>query len=233
MVIHGWSMDDTVTLATTDTQTEGETRWPSMDGPTMDGPWILRQKGVVGCSSMDGPWMDTVTLASMDTQTEEGSKVFIHGRDGPWMDTITVTSTDTQSEGKQSVHPWTVHGWSIDGTVTLASMDTYTEGSREGVNPWTVHRWHSNSGIHGYLDRRGQAALFHEWSIDGQIKGVVKVAIYGWSMDMPSNSIGCYIHNCGDTLTFMDDTGLSMAAPDIPGLLCAYIVRNTAKTDSY
>ena len=82
--------------------------------------------------------------------------------------------------------------------VTLASTDTYTEGSKEGVNPWTVHRWHNNFDIHGYLDRGGQVVLIRGWSMDGQIKGVVKVAIHG-------------------TLTFMDDTGLSMAAPDIPG----------------
>ena len=32
--------------------------------------------------------------------------------DGPWMDTVTVTSTDTWTEGgSQGVHPWMVHGW--------------------------------------------------------------------------------------------------------------------------
>ena len=31
-----------------------------------------------------------------------------------------------------------------------------------------VHGWHSNSGIHGYLDREGRGG---------------KVAIHGWSMD--------------------------------------------------
>ena len=37
VAIHGWSMDGTVTLASTDTYTErkGEARWSSMDGPWM------------------------------------------------------------------------------------------------------------------------------------------------------------------------------------------------------
>ena len=29
-----------------------------------------------------------------------------------------------------------IYGWSMDGTVTVASMDTLTEGGREGVHPW-------------------------------------------------------------------------------------------------
>ena len=32
--------------------------------------------------------------------------------DGPWMDTVTVASMDTLTEGdRQCVHPWMVHGW--------------------------------------------------------------------------------------------------------------------------
>ena len=46
-----------------------------------------------------------------------------------------------------------IHGWSMDGTVTVASMDTLTEEDGQGGHPWMVHGWHSNSGIHGYLDR--------------------------------------------------------------------------------
>ena len=61
-----------------------------------------------------------------------------------------------------------IHGWSMDGTVTLASTDTLTEEAGQGGHPWMVHGWHSNSGIHGYLDREGRAG---------------KVAIPGWSMD--------------------------------------------------
>ena len=53
-----------------------------------------------------------------------------------------------------------------------------------------VHGWHSNSGIHGYLDRGGK--------------------VHGWSMDKSGETIG----NIGsDSLT---DMGLSMAAADNP-----------------
>ena len=56
----------------------------------------------------------------------------------------------------------------MDGTVTVASMDTLTEGGRQGGHPWMLHGWHSNSGIHGYLDREGRGG---------------KMAIHGCSMD--------------------------------------------------
>ena len=43
-------------------------------------------------------------------------------------------------------------------TVTVASMDSYTEG---GVDKLSIHGWsmdeHSKCGIHGYLDRGGYA----------------------------------------------------------------------------
>ena len=45
----------------------------------------------------------------------------------------------------------------MDGTVTVASMDTLTEGGSQGVHLWMVHGWHSNGGIHGYFDRRWQS----------------------------------------------------------------------------
>ena len=65
-----------------------------------------------------------------------------------------------RGKGSQGLHLWMVHG-----TVTVASMDSLTEGGRQGVHPWMD----SNCAIHGYLDReRGRAA---------------KVSIYGWSMD--------------------------------------------------
>ena len=41
----------------------------------------------------------------------------------------------------------------------------------------------------------------------------VNVAIDGWSMDKPGKTIGNIVN---DTLTFMDDMGLSMAASDNP-----------------
>ena len=39
------------------------------------------------------------------------------------------------------------------------------------------------------------------------------MAIDGWSMDKPGKTIGSIVSN---TLTFMDDMGLSMAASDNP-----------------
>ena len=37
----------------------------------------------------------------------------------------------------------------MDGTVTVASTDTLTEGGSQGVHLWMFHGWHSNCGIHG------------------------------------------------------------------------------------
>ena len=37
-----------------------------------------------------------------------------------------------------------IHGWSMDGTVTVASMDTLTEEDGQGGDPWMVHEWQSN-----------------------------------------------------------------------------------------
>ena len=56
----------------------------------------------------------------------------------------------------ERMHLQFVYGWYIDGTVTVASMDTLTEGGRQGVHPWMVHGWHSNCDIHRYFDRRWQ-----------------------------------------------------------------------------
>ena len=82
---------DTVTVASTYTETEGGSK-VFIHGRSMDGHsncsihgYLVRGGRVARCSSMDGPWMNTVTLASMDTWTECGSKVSIHGSsmDGP------------------------------------------------------------------------------------------------------------------------------------------------------
>ena len=97
---------------------------------------------------MDG----TVTLASVDTQTQGGSKVFIHGL-------------------------------SMAGTVTVASTDTQTEMS--------IHGWPTN--------------------------GQTEVAIDGSSMDKAGKTIGNIV---SDTLTLMDDMGLFMAASDNPLGVC-------------
>ena len=77
-----------------------------------------------------------------------------------------------------------IHGWSMDGTVTVASTDTLTEEAGQGGHPWMVHGWHSNSGIHGYLDRGGWARWpSMDGPLDGQIMSVVKMSIHRWSTD--------------------------------------------------
>jgi len=53
-------------------------------------------------------------------------------------------------------------------TLGLARILRQRGKGRQGGHPWMVHGWHSNSGIHGYLDREGRGG---------------KVAITGWSMD--------------------------------------------------
>ena len=45
-------------------------------------------------------------------------------------------------------------GWSWMVTVTVAVMDTVTEGYGDGSDrPWMVLNGHSNCGCHGYCDR--------------------------------------------------------------------------------
>ena len=86
----------------------------------------------------------------------------------------------------------------MDGTVTLASRILRQRGKgRQGDHPWMLHGWHSNSGIHGYLDREGRGGkvaghswMLHGWHSNSGIHGYLdregrggRVAIHGWSMD--------------------------------------------------
>ena len=84
----------TVTLASTDTLTRGGGRVVipglSMDGHCYSGIRGYSDKGGgggEGWTSLDYPWMVTVTLASADTLTRGGG-------------------------GGKGGHPWTIHGWS-------------------------------------------------------------------------------------------------------------------------
>ena len=64
----------------------------------------------------------------------------------------------------------------MDGTVTVASTDTLTEGDRQGVHPWMVHGWHSNCGIHRYFDRRWQPRCpFMDGHINCAIHGYLDI----------------------------------------------------------
>ena len=77
-----------------------------------------------------------------------------------------------------------IHGWSMDGTVT-----GIVRQAGQGLHPWMVHGWHSNCGIHGYFDkgRLGKVAI-HGWSMDGTTTGIVRQAgqglhpwvVHGW-----------------------------------------------------
>ena len=59
------------------------------------------------------------------------------------------------------------------------------------------------------------------------------MAIHGWSMDKRGKTIGNIV---SDTLTFMDDMGLSMAASDNPlvvGFCVCYIVSGSLLNDCF
>ena len=65
----GYSSDDTIRILRL---LEGADKVP-IYGWSMDGLWmdtvtvILRKRGQARCPSMNGPWMDPVTVASTDT----------------------------------------------------------------------------------------------------------------------------------------------------------------------
>ena len=96
--------------------------------------------GREGWTTLDYPWMVTVTLASADTLTRGGGgRVDIPGlsMDGHCYSGIRGYS-DKGGGGEKGGHPWTIHGWSL----TLASTDTLTRGGGEGWTfldyPWMV-----------------------------------------------------------------------------------------------
>ena len=94
---------------------------------TLAHPWILRQKG--GERQGGHPWM-------------------LHG----WHSNSGIHGYLTEGGGKVSIH-----GQSMDGTVTLASILR-----QRGVARWMVHGWHC---LYGYLDKGGE---IDGWPIDGQ-----------------------------------------------------------------
>ena len=68
-----------------------------------------------GWTSLDYPWMVTVTLASADTLTRGGGgRVDIPGlsMDGHGYSGIRRYS-DNGGGGGKGGHPWTIHGWSL------------------------------------------------------------------------------------------------------------------------
>ena len=119
----GWTSLDypwmvTVTLASADTLTRGgggrvDIPGLSMDGHGYSGIRRYSDKGGEGWTSLDYPWMVTVTLASADTLTRGGGGEGWTSLDYPWMVTVTLASADTLTRGgEKGGHPWTIHGWS-------------------------------------------------------------------------------------------------------------------------
>ena len=87
----------------------------SMDGHGYSGIRGYSDKGGEGWTSLDYPWMVTVTLASADTLTRGGGGGGGGGwssLDYPWTVTVTLASADTLTRGGEGGHPWTIHGWS-------------------------------------------------------------------------------------------------------------------------
>ena len=88
-----------------------------MDGHCYSGIHGYSDKGGgEGWSSLDYPWMVTVTLASADTLTGGGGggeRVVIPGLsvDGHGCSGIRGYS-DRGGGGGKGGHPWTIHGWS-------------------------------------------------------------------------------------------------------------------------
>ena len=89
----------------------------SMDGHCYSGIRGYSDKGGggggEGWTSLDYPWMVTVTLASADTLTRGGGGVDIPGlsMDGHCYSGIRGYS-DKGGVGGKGGHPWTIHGWS-------------------------------------------------------------------------------------------------------------------------
>ena len=106
----------TVALASADTLTRGGGRVDipglSMDGHSYSGIHGYYDKGGggwEGWTSLDYPWMVTVTLASANTLTR-GGRVDIPGLS---MDGHSYSGICGYSDkGGEGGHPWTIHGWS-------------------------------------------------------------------------------------------------------------------------
>ena len=123
-----------------------------------------------GWTSLDYPWMVTVTLASADTLTRGGGggRVDIPGlsMDGHCYSGIRgYSDKGGGGEGWTSLdYPWMV-------TVTLASADTLTKGGGGGrVDiPGLSMDGHCYSGIRGYSDKggggEGWTSLDYPWMV--------------------------------------------------------------------
>ena len=142
-----------------------------------------------GWTSLDYPWMVTVTLTSTDALTWGGVDIPGLSMDGhsysgvrgysdmggwtsldyPWMVRVTLAYRDTLTSGgggggggwSSLDYPWMV-------TVTLASADTLTWGGRVVIPGLSVDG-QSYSGIQGYSDKGGGRVDIPGLSMDGQL----------------------------------------------------------------
>ena len=166
----------------------------SIDGHGYSGIRGYSDKGGEGWSSLDYPWMATVTLASADTLTRGGEGW--SSLDYPRMVTVTLASADTLTRGGGGGGGggWTSLDYQWLVTVTLASADTLTWG---GVDiPGLSMDGHSYSGMRGYSDKggggEGWTSLDYPWMVTvtlasadtltrGGCKGGHSLTIQGWS----------------------------------------------------
>ena len=104
-----------------------------MDGHSYSGIRGYSDKGGgEGWTSLDYPWMVTVTLASADTLTWGGWTSL----DYPWMVTVTLASADTLTRGGRVDIP----GLSMDGH-SYPGIRRYSDKGGGGGHPWTIHGW--------------------------------------------------------------------------------------------
>ena len=130
MSIYGWSMDGTVTVAsmhtlpTTCQTIHGCHRYCAIHGTSIDGH--------LACHLLSKyPWMPAFCAIHGWTPSLPPSvKVSIHGH-------INCTIHGYLERGGRAAKV-SIYGWSMDGTVTVASMDILTEGGREGVHHTTL-----------------------------------------------------------------------------------------------
>ena len=188
----------------------------SLDGHGYSGIRGYSDKGGggEGWTSLDYPWMVTVTLASADTLTTggEGGRVDIpglsmdgHGYSGirgysdkgggegwtsldyPWMVTVTLASADTLTRGGGGGGRVDIPGLSMDGH-SYSGIRGYSDkggggGGRRVDIPGLYMDGHCYSGVRGYSDMGGEGG--HPWTIHGwsqllPAKYKATVSIHGW-----------------------------------------------------
>ena len=106
----------TVTLASADTLTRGgrvDIPGLSMDGHCYSGIRGYSDKGG-GRVDIPGLSMDGHCYSGIRGYSDKGGGEGWTSLDYPWMVTVTLASADTLTRGGgKGGHPWTIHGWSL------------------------------------------------------------------------------------------------------------------------